>query len=75
MANTRQDRYSVSVTWTGNLGSGNSGYCDYSRNHEIGADGKAVIHGSADPAFRGDGSGWNPEELLVVSLLACHKLR
>src|SRR5215471_8289904 len=51
-------RASVSVTWTGNLGSGNSGYCDYSRNYEIGADGKAVIHGSADPAFRGDGACW-----------------
>jgi hypothetical protein len=51
MANTREHRYSVSVTWNGNLGSGTSGYRDYSRNYEIGADGKAVVHGSADPAF------------------------
>jgi hypothetical protein len=29
-----------------------------------------VIHGSADPAFRGDRSRWNPEELLVASLSA-----
>ena len=43
MANTREHRYSVSVTWTGNLGSGNSGYCDYSRNYEIGADGKRLF--------------------------------
>jgi organic hydroperoxide reductase OsmC/OhrA len=41
---------------------------------EIGADGKPVIPGSADPAFRGDRSRWNPEELLVASLSACHKL-
>jgi organic hydroperoxide reductase OsmC/OhrA len=75
MANTREHRYSVSATWTGNLGSGNSGYCDDSRHYEIGADGKAVIRGSSDPAFRGDGSCWNPEELLVASLLACDKLR
>src|SRR5215472_5926800 len=74
MANTREHRYSVSVTWNGNLGSGTSGYRDYSRNYELGADGKAVIHGSADPAFRGDRARWNPEELLVASLSACHKL-
>ena len=44
----------MSLTWTGNLRSGTSGYRDYSRNYEIGAEGKPVIHGSADPAFRGD---------------------
>ena len=46
----------------------------YSLDYEIGAEGKPVIHGSADPAFRGDRSRWNPEELLVASLSACHKL-
>ena len=49
-------------------------YRDYSRNYEIEADGKLAIHGSADPAFRGDPSRWNPEELLVASPSACHKL-
>jgi organic hydroperoxide reductase OsmC/OhrA len=62
------------VTWSGNLGSGTSGYRDYSRNYEIGAEGKPVIPGSADPAFRGDRTRWNPEELVVASLSACHKL-
>jgi organic hydroperoxide reductase OsmC/OhrA len=74
MANTREHRYTVFLTWTGNLGSGTSGYRDYSRDYEIGAEGKPVIHGSADPAFRGDHSRWNPEELLLASLSACHKL-
>jgi organic hydroperoxide reductase OsmC/OhrA len=74
MANTREHRYAVSLTWNGNLGSGTSGYRDYSRNYEIGADGKPVIRGSADPTFRGDRSRWNPEELLLASLSACHKL-
>jgi len=74
MANTREHRYAVSLTWTGNLGSGTSGYREYSRDYEIGADGKAAIQGSADSAFRGDRSRWNPEELLVASLSACHKL-
>jgi organic hydroperoxide reductase OsmC/OhrA len=74
MANTREHRYAVSLTWTGNLGSGTSGYQEYSRSYEIGADGRPAIQGSADPAFRGDRSRWNPEELLVASLSACHKL-
>ena len=74
MTNTREHRYLVSVTWNGNLSSGTSGYRDYSRNYDISAEGKPVINGSADPAFRGDRSRWNPEKLLVASLSACHKL-
>ena len=74
MANTREHRYTVSITWNGNLGTGTSGYRDYSRDYEISPEGKSAIHGSADPAFRGDRSRWNPEELLVASLSACHKL-
>ena len=74
MANTREHRYVVTVNWTGNRGSGTSGYRDYARDYEITADGKPAIPGSSDPAFRGDRSRWNPEELLVASLSACHKL-
>ena len=74
MSNTHEHRYSVSITWKGNLGKGTSGYRGYSRSYEIGADGKPTIQGSANPAFRGDPSRWNPEELLIASLSACHKL-
>jgi organic hydroperoxide reductase OsmC/OhrA len=74
MPNPREHRYAVSISWTGNLGSGTSGYRDYSRDYEIGAEGKPGILGSSDPAFRGDRSRWNPEELLLASLSACHKL-
>ncbi|GAC1657696.1 MAG: OsmC family protein [Gemmatimonadaceae bacterium] len=68
--------YRVSVTWTGNTGAGTSGYRAYERSHEIATSdqGKPVIAGSSDPAFRGDGTRWNPEELLVAALAACHQL-
>jgi organic hydroperoxide reductase OsmC/OhrA len=67
--------YRLTMTWTGNLGTGTSGYRAYSRNHEYAADGKlTTIHGSSDPAFRGDASRYNPEELLVASLSSCHML-
>jgi organic hydroperoxide reductase OsmC/OhrA len=74
VSDTREHRYSVTVRWTGNLGSGTSDYGAYSRHHEIGAEGKQNIQGSSDPAFRGDRSRWNPEEFLVASLSTCHML-
>jgi len=71
----RTHYYSVIVRWTGNTGSGTSGYRNYKRDHEIASTlGKPPIPGSSDPAFRGDAARWNPEELLVASLSACHKL-
>jgi organic hydroperoxide reductase OsmC/OhrA len=67
-------RYELTLEWTGNTGPGTSSYRAYSRDHVLGAPGKAVIAGSADPAFRGDRGRWNPEELLVASLAQCHML-
>jgi organic hydroperoxide reductase OsmC/OhrA len=66
--------YRTRLTWSGNRGTGTSGYRDYGREHEHSAGAKPVIAGSADPAFRGDAERWNPEELLVASLSACHQL-
>jgi organic hydroperoxide reductase OsmC/OhrA len=71
---TRQHFYETRVTWTGDLGTGTSGYRAYSRDHEVTADGPGVILGSSDPTFRGDRSRWNPELLLVASLSQCHML-
>jgi organic hydroperoxide reductase OsmC/OhrA len=68
-------RFAVTNRWTGNLGTGTSGYTAYSRNHEISGEGKAApIAGSSDTAFRGDGARYNPEELLVASLSTCQML-
>jgi organic hydroperoxide reductase OsmC/OhrA len=66
--------YHATVRWTGDLGTGTSSYRAYSRAHAIEAPGKSAIAGSSDPAFRGDAAAWNPEELLVASLSACHQL-
>lgn len=66
--------YELDVSWTGDTGSGTSGYREYARAHDVSADGKPTIAGSADPSFRGDPQRWNPEELLVASLSQCHML-
>lgn len=71
---TRNHHYTATVTWTGNSGTGTSGYRDYERAHEVASAGKHPIAGSSDPSFRGDPAAWNPEELLVASVSQCHML-
>lgn len=66
--------YDTTVTWTGNRGTGTSGYRDYDRTNNIDAPGRPTIAGTSDPAFRGDPTRWNPEQLLVASLSQCHML-
>jgi organic hydroperoxide reductase OsmC/OhrA len=70
----KQHNYEIQVEWTGNQGQGTKTYRGYSKDHSISANGKPVISGSSDPSFRGDPLRYNPEELLVASLSACHML-
>ena len=70
----RSHNYKVSVKWTGNNGTGTSGYADYGRNHTITSPGKPDIDASADTPFRGDAARHNPETLLLSALSTCHML-
>ena len=69
-----QHNYNLTVKWTGNKGTGTSGYKAFERSHIIIVNNKAELLGSSDPAFRGDKTKHNPEELLVASLSSCHML-
>lgn len=68
--------YELTLTWTGNRGSGTSGYRDYARDVTasavVGAKPELLL--SADKPFRGDPARWNPEELLLAALSECHLL-
>lgn len=66
--------YALSLTWAGNRGTGTSGYRDYGRDVTAHADGRPGLELTADPAFRGDRTKWNPEQLLVAALSECHLL-
>lgn len=66
--------YSIHMRWTGNTGQGTRDYRGYERAHEYSVEGKPIVLGSSDPAFRGDRTRYNPEELLVMSLSSCHML-
>jgi organic hydroperoxide reductase OsmC/OhrA len=70
----KQHHYEIQVAWTGNQGQGTKAYTSYKRDHAITATGKPPVLASSDPAFRGDPTRYNPEELLVASLSACHML-
>jgi organic hydroperoxide reductase OsmC/OhrA len=70
----KQHNYKAEIKWTGNRGTGTSGYREYDRHHLIKIEGKVDIHASSDPAFQGDKLKHNPEDLFVVSFSECHML-
>ena len=74
MSSGHQHHYRVDVEWTGNHGTGTQTYQGYGREHEIRVAGKPVLAGSSDPAFRGDSTRHNPEDMLVAALSTCHML-
>ncbi|MFC3052988.1 OsmC family protein [Kordiimonas pumila] len=71
---TKTHQYKTYTVWTDNNGNSTKSYKSYSRNHVILADSKPDILASADPAFRGDPSRYNPEEMLVAATSSCHML-
>lgn len=69
-----EHRYSVRATWTGDRGTGTSGYREYDRAVTLQISGKPDLAASADKPFRGDPARWNPEDLLLAALSECHLL-
>ncbi|MCF1708925.1 OsmC family protein [Tabrizicola sp. J26] len=66
--------YISRIVWTGNRGTGTSGYRAYDRTWDIAVPGKAVVPCSNDPLLGGDPGKMNPEDLLLSALSACHML-
>ncbi|WP_366654247.1 OsmC family protein [Fodinicurvata sp. EGI_FJ10296] len=66
--------YETTIDWTGNRGPGTRDYRSYDRSYSVAAPGKETFAGSADPAFLGAADLYNPEELLVAAVSACHML-
>lgn len=46
----------------------------YSKSHKIIIEGKPVLNVSAAKAFKGDPELYNPEDLLLSSLVSCHMM-
>lgn len=46
----------------------------YSKTHQIQIEGKPILNVSAAKAFKGDPELYNPEDLLLSSLVSCHMM-
>lgn len=46
----------------------------YSKNHTVTIEGKPVLSVSAAKAFKGDAALYNPEDMLLSSLVSCHMM-
>jgi len=71
---TQQHPYTTTIRWTGDRGQGTKTYLGYARTWNIEAPGKAVVECSNDPLLGGDPAKYNPEDLLLSALSACHML-
>lgn len=71
---SKQNEFPARLVWTGNTGTGTSGYRDYKRNWDMALPGKPLVQCSNDPMLGGDPTKYNPEDLLITALSACHML-
>lgn len=71
---TRHHKYTTSVAWTGNLGSGTMDYRSYERDFVVNSKDKPQLKGSSGTSFMGDKEAYSPEDLLVAAVSACHML-
>lgn len=70
----RAHDYETELRWTGSRGVGTASYTSYDRDYRISVAGKPDLEGSSDAMFRGTAERYNPEDLLVAALSACHML-
>jgi organic hydroperoxide reductase OsmC/OhrA len=70
----KEHHFAAHLAWTGATAGPTRTYQGYDRAWRAEVAGKPPLEGSADPVFRGDPASYNPEDLLVVALSACHML-
>ena len=66
--------YAATVTWSAAEQGPTTDYKSYGRGYRVSIAGRPDLLGSSDPAFRGDASKHNPEDLLLAALSGCHLL-
>lgn len=67
----KEHHYAAHLAWSGD---NTTEYATYDRAHHVAFDGKPDLQLTADPAFRGDASKHNPEDLLLAAISSCHML-
>jgi len=71
---TFKHTFKVEANWTSKQVALDSSKRFYSKSHQIKIEGKPVLDISAAKAFKGDSDLYNPEDLLLSSLVSCHMM-
>lgn len=66
--------FKAQLNWTSKQSPEESSKRFYSKSHKIVIEGKPTLDVSAAKAFKGDPSLYNPEDLLLSSLVSCHMM-
>lgn len=66
--------FKAELCWTSNQDSKETISKVYNKSHQIKIEGKQVLDVSAAKAFKGDPELYNPEDLLLSSLVSCHMM-
>jgi len=66
--------FKAALNWTSQQNQNKLSERFYSKSHQIKIEGKPVLDVSAAKAFKGDPSLYNPEDLLLSSLVSCHMM-
>ncbi|MEO8535864.1 MAG: OsmC family protein [Flavobacterium sp.] len=71
---TPKHTFKATANWTSKQNPEDSTKRFYSKSHKISIEGKPVLNVSAAKAFKGDPELYNPEDLLLSSLVSCHMM-
>lgn len=66
--------FRAALNWTSNQNPAYSTKRSYTKSHQIKIEGKPVLNISAAKVFKGDPELYNPEDLLLSSLVSCHMM-
>ncbi|WP_125718711.1 OsmC family protein [Flavobacterium ustbae] len=66
--------FKTQLNWTSKQNQVKSTKRFYSKTHQIKIEGKPILDISAAKAFKGDPALYNPEDLLLSSLVSCHMM-
>ncbi|MHC0439686.1 OsmC family protein [Flavobacterium sp. 3-210] len=66
--------FKAELNWTSNKNKEVTVAKVYNKTHQIKIEGKPILEVSAAKAFKGDPELYNPEDLLLSSLVSCHMM-